>query len=380
MKTKILISSFFFSVFWLVSCKKETDIILQKAEIAQNEVTHAKGFSLRHYHNFTLLRVTKPWPEAKEAFTYVLAKDVKNVPDSLKSAIFIKIPLQKIVVTSTTHLPSLVNLQEEKSLIGFPGLDYISSPKIRAIIHKGMIKELRDNDNVNVEMTIDLQPQLIVGHSMEANNPKYTNLQKAGVPVIFNGDWVETTPLGKAEWIKFFGALYDKNAEATAYFKEIEKAYTEAKMLVKNEEVTPAVLSGAMYQDVWYAPQGESWMAQFVKDANGTYVWNDTKGTGSLSLSLEDVIEKAQQADYWIGPAQFTSYVELENANKHYTQFKAFKERKIYTYSAKKGEKGGVVFYEEAPNRPDLILKDLIFILHPQKLPGYTPYFIEPLQ
>ena len=336
MKTKIIISSFFLSVFLLASCKKETDVVLQKAEVAQNEITHAEGFSLQHYHNFTLLKVTKPWPEAKEGFTYVLAKDVKNVPDSLKSATFIKIPLQKIVVTSTTHLPSLVNLQEEKSLVGFPGLDYISSPKIRAIISNGRLKELRDNDNVNVEMTIDLQPELIVGHSMEANNPKYKNLQEAGVPVIFNGDWVETTPLGKAEWIKFFGALYDKNAEATAYFKEIEKAYTEAKMLVKNAEVKPAVLSGAMYQDVWYAPQGESWMAQFVKDAGGKYLWGDTKGTGSLSLSFEEVIEKAQPADYWIGPAQFTSYAELEKANKHYTQFKAFKEKKIYTYSAKR--------------------------------------------
>lgn len=363
----------------LVSCKKEPSVSPTVTHQTTSGIEFAQGFDLIEYPQYTLLRVTAPWPDAKETFTYVLAKEASHVPDSLSKVPFIKIPVQKIVVTSTTHIPSLVHLKATEQLIGFPGLDYISSPVVRKRIAAHQIIELQANNQLNVEKTIDAQPDLVVGHGMDANNPAYTTLEQAGIATVFNGDWVENTPLGKAEWIKFFGALLDKKQEANTFFTQIVTQYKAAQELVAHVTSKPTVISGSMYQDVWYAPQAQSWMAQFIEDAKGNYLWSTYQGVGSVSLSFETALQEGQEATYWIGPGQFTHYAELEKANRHYTQFKAFKSKKIYTYSAKKGATGGLLFYEEAPNRPDLVLKDLIFVLHPEVLPAYQPAFIEPL-
>ena len=372
--TKYLFSATFF-VF--IGCKKNETV--QKTA-NNNSIEFANGLEIQRYNDFTVMKVTKPWPNATRSFTYVCGNNQQNIPDSLAQYTFIQTPVQNIVVTSTTHISSIAALNESDKLVGFPNLDYISSPSIRGRISEGKIMELSDQQDLNFEKTVDLQPQAIVGLSMDNETSKFNQFEKAGIPVLYNADWVETTPLGKAEWIKFFGVLFDKQDEAQNYFNKIVSDYDRTKALVENVKEQPTVLSGSIFQDIWYAPQGESWMAMFINDAKGSYLWKDTEGTGSLSLSLETVLEKGIDADFWIGPGQFTSYKEMLSANKHYGEFKAFKDKKIYSYSLKKGATGGVIFYEDAPNRPDLVLKDLIYILHPEVLPDYQPAFIEALQ
>ena len=361
------------------ACKK-TEVVEQQVSSSSDLIEYAKGLQIEKYDGFYVMHVTTPWPNAEKGFQYVLAKSIDLVPDSLKNVSYIQIPIQKIIPTSTTHISSIVLLNEENSTVAFPHLDYISSPKVRSLIDEGKIKEVADKDEVNFELTLDLDPDVVVAHSMQANNPKFDQLEKAGIPIIYNGDWVEQTPLGKAEWIKFFGVLYDRYDESKIFFDQVVKEYNTTKELIANVIHEPTVMSGAIYQDIWYAPQGESWMAQFIKDAKGNYLWANASGTGSLSLSFEEVFEKAQNATYWIGPGQFESFVDLQNANKHYTEFSAFQNKKVYSYAIKKGAKGGSIFYEDAPNRPDLILKDLVYILHPEVLKNYQPNFIQALQ
>lgn len=362
----------------LFSCKKEANSD-KKVNVSENEIKYATGFELKHYDGFSVIEVTNPWPNAQQSYSYVLSKDLTKIPDSLSNFQKIQIPVKKIVVTSTTHIPSLVDLNEADALVGFPGLDYISSVKIRAKIDAKQIKELNDNESINLEVVLDLQPNLIVGHSYDGENKKFTNIKNAGLNIVYNGDWVENSPLGKAEWIKFFGALFDKNEQAEKLFNEVVQSYEDSKKLVANEVNKPTVLSGSMYQDVWYLPEGGSWMAQFIADAGGDYLWSESKGVGSISLGFESVFDKAQKANFWIGPGQFSTYNEMKASNLHYEKFDAFKNKKIFSYSNKKGKTGGILFYEEAPNRPDLILKDLIHIFHPEKLPNYKPYFIQSL-
>ena len=198
--------------------------------------------------------------------------------------------------------------------------------------------------------------------------------------MLYNGDWVEKSPLGKAEWIKFFGALYGKSKEADSIFKSIETEYLTTKKLAQEVSQRPTVLSGAMYKDVWYLPHGESWPAQLIEDAGGDYLWKDSQGTGSIGLSIESVLDKGQNADFWIAPGQFGSYQTLSEAHAVYTQFEAFKNKKLYTFTTKKGATGGMLYYELAPNRPDLVLKDLVYYLHPELLPNYQPYFYTPFE
>ena len=371
---------FFFGIFF--SCKTEKD---RKATAATPEgqeipVKYASGLSITDYGSFRLITVEDPWPNAERSFRYLLAEKNAEIPEWLEYDQKIKVPVEKIVVTSTTHIPSLETLGEEKTLVGFPGLDYISSERTRKLIAEGKIKELGKNEALNTEGLLSLQPDVIIAFSIDGSNKSLSTVQKSGIPVVFNSDWTENSPLGKAEWIKFFGAFYGKMEAAIIFFDEVEKEYLKAKELATTAEEKPTVVAGAMYKDQWYLPAGDSWQAIFLEDANSRYLFADSEGTGSLTLSFETVLAQASEADYWIGPAQFQTYEEMRNASPHYTRFSAFQNEKVYTFSSEKGETGGVIFYELAPNRPDLVLKDLISILHPNLLPDYKTTFYKPLQ
>jgi len=364
--------------FTFVQCKKETN---NKAIIIPvNEVKYAKGFSIVNYEGFSIVKVSNPWPEANKTYTYILKAKNGIVPDSLKKNLTINVPIKNIVVTSTTHIPSLEMLGEENSLIGFPNLNYISSEKVRALIDAKKIKELGNNQSLNTEVIIDLQPEVIIGYGLDNSNPTLDNLEKNGLKVLLNGDWNEQTPLGKAEWIKFFGALYGKQEAANKIFTKIEEDYLKTLEIAKKATSSPTILAGDMFEDKWYLPQGTSWGCQLLKEAKGNYLWSKTTGTGSLSLSFETVLEKAKEADLWITSGQFSTLKEMIDSNPHYAQFSAFKNKNVYSFSGKKGKTGGVLYYELAPNRPDLVLKDIVKILHPELLTGYKPFFFEKLK
>jgi iron complex transport system substrate-binding protein len=362
----------------LVQCKQKAKNTTEI--VSENTVKYAKGFSIENHEGYTIVTVKNPWPKATKSYTYILKEKDGIVPDSLKQYTAVTVPIKSIVVTSTTHIPSLEMLNEEQTLVGFPNLDYISSDKIRALIDAKKIKELGANQSLNTEVLIDLQPNVIVGFGMDNNNPTLDNLQKSGLKVMLNGDWNEETPLGKAEWIKFFGALYDKQELAAELFSKIEKDYLKTIEIAKKAATKPTILAGDMFEDKWYLPKGTSWGSQLIAQANGDYLWKETSGTGSLSLSFETVFEKAKDADLWITSGQFSSLKEMSDANPHYSEFMAFKNKNVYSFVRKKGKTGGVLYYELAPNRPDLVLKDLVKILHPELLPTYEPYFFEKLK
>ena len=366
----------------LFSCKDEA----KKNDLAPPEtaveisIKYAKGFDIADYGTHKTITLKNPWPGSNQTFKYALVEKGNKLPDPDRFDAVIEIPIKRLVVTSTTHIPSLEALDELESLIGFPDLDYISSEKTRALISDGKLRELGKNEDINTEILLDLSPDAVVGFAVDGKNQTYNIIRNAGIPVLYNSDWTETSPLGKAEWIRFFGALFDKQKIADSIFSEVENAYLSAKETASQAKEKPTVISGAMFKDIWYMPEGDSWGAQFIKDANGDYLWKDSKGTGSVSLNLESVLVKGNDAEIWIGPGQFTSLQEMRNASRVYSQFHAFKNGEVYSYNLKKGAKGGSIYFELAPNRPDLVLKDMIKILHPELLPEHTLYFFSKLK
>ena len=378
---------FCLAIVLLFSCKskenKEDDSVKISSEVSGIEVNYAKSFSIANHDDYSIIYVHKPWPSATKTYRYLVI-DKENLatitfPKDTYDAV-ITTPISSIVATSTTHIPALESLGVLKALVGFPDTQYISSMPAREQIAKGEIRELGSNERLNTEMVISLNPDLIVGFAIDENNAPYEVLKKAKIPVIYNGDWTEESPLGKAEWIKFFGVLFNKERKADSIFREIEQSYHSIQELALQSNNLPTVLSGALYKDVWYAPAGKSWAAQFIRDANAKYIYESSDGTGSLSLGIESVLEKAQESDYWVAPAQFTTYDEMERTNEHYLQFKPFQKKKVFTFAATKGATGGLLYYELAPQRPDLVLKDLVHIFHPELLPNHTPYFFTPLK
>lgn len=373
---KVLFISVLFS---FIGCKKnETKEVVNTTNTA-NSIQYAKNLAIEKQSGYTVVTVSNPWPDAVKNFTYILKEKNGIVPDSLKKYTQINVPLQSIVVTSTTNIPFLEMLCVEKSLVGFPHTDYISSEKTRVLIDAGSVKNVGQNEKLNIEQLIDLAPELIVTFGIDNNNPTLENLQKSGLKVLIQADWMEQSPLGKAEWLKLYGVLFGKEKEANQLFDNIVKEYNNAVKLVASQKPTSTVLYGSMYQDQWYVARGSSWVAQFMKDAKGDYLWKDLEGTGSLGLSFENILDKAKTANFWIATGSFKSLAELNNANPHYSQFDAFNNKTIYTFEGKTGATGGTIFYELSPARPDLVLKDYIKIFHPELLPDYTFTFAQKL-
>jgi len=360
----------------LISCQNKS--LKPKVEQTKNLIQFAKGFALYKTKNYTKLVIKNPYPNAKKQFVYYLVN--QNQHPKIKGTNFIKIPIKKIVVTSTTHIPMIDALGESNTLKGFPNLNYISTPSVRIFIAQHKITDIGNPQQINTEVLLNLKPDVLIGFSMQSQNKMYETIKKSGIPVILNGDWLESSPLGRAEWLKFFGALYQKNNLADSIFNNIKNDYNQTKLLVLSAKESPTVLSGNLNKNIWNLPAGDSYTAQFLKDANCQYYWQNTKGNGSLNLSFETVFTKAQNADYWIAAGPFTNFKQLKAANMHYAKFKAFKTQQIYTFDLTKGITGGSLYYEEAALKPNIVLKDLIKVLHPELLPKYKPYFLRKLK
>lgn len=370
------------SIF-LTSCKeekKEVILISKDESVKVQNLKYAKGFSIIQHNNYKEIKVTSPWPDSKETYTYILTKDKNTAPKSNKNTVVIELPIKSVVVMSTTNIPSLEYLNVDDLLVGFPNTNYISSEKTRANIDSGKIKDLNNDLDINMELLLELNPDLVIGFSVNGNNKTLNKIEKFKIPVVLDGAWTEQHPLGRAEWIKFIAAFFDKDTKANTIFETIENDYLEAKQIALKVKEKPKVFSGSTFKDVWNIPGGNSFVAKYLEDANTDYLWKHTKNTGSLQLNFENVLVKAQHAKLWIGAGSFTSKADMVSKNKGYSFFDAYKNNNIYTYTNKIGATGGLLYYELGPLRPDLILKDIIAIAHPELLSNYQPYFFKVLK
>jgi iron complex transport system substrate-binding protein len=363
----------------VISCQKVEKSSEDIHPYTEVKIDYAKGFSIQKFSNYTKVIVHSPWQNAEKDLVYMLKNEEVALPENESYDAIIKLPVEKLVTTSTTHIPSLIRLNKLDHLVGFPNLDYISSKEARALIDAGKLKELGKNETLNTEILLSVEPDVVFSFAIEGQNKTLNQIENSGIPVVYNGDWLEKDVLGKAEWIKFFGAFLGELDRSIEAFEEVETAYNSLKKKAGEIDKQPTVISGAMHQDRWYLPYGTSWQGQFFEDANADYVYKNTKGEGSAAFSFEKVLEDAKTAEIWISPGQFTSYSQLLDSNIHYKEFNAFQERTIYTMATTTGETGGVLFYELGPNRPDLVLKDLVKIFHPKLLENEEFTFFKPL-
>lgn len=361
-------------IVFVICCKTEIKEPSPKAIINDGAlVKYAKGFDIIQDRMKQKLIINSPYPGADEPISFEVIRQGEPTDGQ------VKVPLQRVIATSTTHVPMIELLGMSDKLVGFPNLAYICSEKVMDRIEKGMVTDVGNGQEFNMEIIFELHADAVIGSSMGSGDKKYEVIKRRGIPVIYNGEWLEDTPLGRAEWIKFFGVLFDREQMADSIFSDIESRYLETKNLATKVAKKPSLFSGNLYKDQWHLPAGESFKATLYADANTDYIWSDSEGQGSLVLSFESVFEKAKEADLWIGAGYHTSYSTLRDAHKHYENFDAYKEKKIYTFSKRNNGKGGVLYFELAPVRPDIVLKDLVKTAHPELLPGYEPFFLSPL-
>ncbi len=325
--------------------ESSTLVYAEKFEILENEVI-----------------VNEPWPGAERPKRYT----TKMAP-------------KKVICTSTTHLPFIEMLGKENTLIGFPGTQYISSQKIRKLVENEEIIDVGRDGSLNLEIILGLKPDLVFAFDMGNESSSLDKLKESGIQVVYNADYLETSALGRAEWIKFFGSFYNEDQRADSIFRKIESNYIHLKKLTENVEARPTILSGVVYGDTWFLPGGKNWSAQFFNDAGGEYFLHDNNKTGWLELSFEYVFEKAHHSDYWIGVASFNTKQELQNQDNRYGQFQAFQNDRVYNYNKQVASSGGYDIFESGYARPDKVLKDLIYILHPEIIPDHKSYYFQRL-
>lgn len=361
------------SLIILLSCQKSSHKDTSSIIFENIELKYATGFSIRKAPEVYEVTIKTPFEGAKDPLRYIFYKN-RKVITGIHADAKVKIPVETIVCTSTTHIPLLDYLNETGSLTGFPTLDYISSPAMRQRIDNNEVEELGIDDALNIEKLIKLNPNVVLAYSLTGDMGQFSLIKEAGIPVIMNAEYLEEHPLGRAEWIKLAGILFGKEARADSVFNKIEQEYLQTKALA--EQLTPAsVLSGVVYGDSWYLPGGRNYASQLLTDAGYTYFWASDTTSGFLPLSFETVFEAAHEAEYWIGVASYNSREEMATADSRYAEFAAFRSGNVYSYNKRIGAKGGSEFLELGYLRPDLILKDLVWIAHPQALPGHDLFF-----
>ena len=361
-----------FILLLALSCSQppaETGLIVTGDE-GPWQVKYATGFSVTSRDGGTLVTINEPFPGAKVPERYLLTSQKGVSTDD--EIIAIKVPLKTIVCTSTSHVPLLDYLGLSEKLVGFPGVDYISSEKVRTLIDNGKIKEIGNVDNVNLEALMALSPDVVMGYSMRQGGlPE--RLRAVGTKVVLNTDFLEEHPLGRAEWIKFVGLLFGKYEMADSIFREIEKEYMLA--VEKTGADRPCVFSGSVYGDAWFMPGGKNYAARLLKDAGYDYSWSSDSSNGYLQLAFETVYEKAVNCEYWIAPSPYPTLESLASSDQRYSGFSAFNKGNVYTYDNIVGPTGGNMYLELGYLRPDLVVKDLIKIRDPGALPNHTLYF-----
>jgi iron complex transport system substrate-binding protein len=351
----------------------------EKRSDAGTTLSYAKGFRITPADGYTRVTVLYPHPGATEGYEYWLVPSGKPVPAVPNGVQLIRTPIKKIVCTSTTHIPLLDYLQESNALIGFPTTKYVSSPTMRARIDAGGVTDLGIDKGMNLELLFSLQPDMVMGYTMSRDLGQLNKIQELKIPVVINAEYLEPHPLGRAEWIKFMAAFFEKEALADSVFRSIEQEYLQTRAAAQQAASRPTVLSGIVYGDAWFLPGGKNYAARLMEDAALQYIWHDNTSQDFLELSFESVFEKASMADLWIGVGAFTTLRELTESEARYGLFAPVTNKKVFTYNARQGATGGSEFLELGYLRPDLILKDLVRIGHPELLPGHTLFFHAPL-
>lgn len=339
---------------------------------------YATGFNIEKAEDYYLITINTPFKGASKAFTYVFYDKYAKKPD-IKADTYIPTPVETIVCTSTTHIPLLDYLGVTDALVGFPSTNYICSKKMRERIDAGLVEELGVDDAVNIERLISLKPDIVMGYSISGDYGQFSLMEEAGIPVVLNAEYLEQHPLGRSEWIKIAGLLFEEYDKADSVFNYIEEQYHSTRNLVNEIDDKPTVMAGIVYGDSWFMPGGNNYASRLLQDAGFNYLWQEDTSSAFLALSFESVYNRAHDVDYWIGISSFDNLGELAASDKRYESFAPFINHKVFSYNKRMGAKGGSEFLELGYLRPDLILKDLVKIGHPDLLPEYELFFHFPL-
>ena len=365
-------------IFVLVSCNnKSSNNKTIKQPHTQKLLNFATGFAINNFEDYKEVIVYSPWKKGEIYARYYLVKDEKTKTPG--EGIKIKIPLKTLATTSVTHLEFLSLLNEIQTITGVCSPKLIYNAELQKNILAGKITDLGDAFNLNVERVLLLKPNALMTSGFNQTDANAQRIGQAGIPVIYNNEWMETSLLGRAEWIKFVAAFYDKELQADTIFAGIDKRYNDLKTKALKVTNKPKIMSGNNFRGTWYMPAGRSFMGQLFLDAGADYFYANDTTTGSLPLNVETVLKNFANTDIWLN-VNFSTINELIKADSKHALFRPVKTGQVFNFNKRLLPSTANDFWESAVARPDLLLGDVITILHPELLPDYEPVYADKLK
>lgn len=326
------------------------------------QLKYASLLTIVDYDGYSVATIRNPWKPEKTLHTYVLVSDDGNDTHGVEGTV-IHVPIQRAAVFTTVHCALLQDFGREGSIVGVADSKYIKIPYIQEQIAKGAIVDCGNGLNPVVEKIMDIKPDAILLSPFE-NSGGYGKVEDLNIPIVECAEYMEKSPLARAEWMKFYGRLFGASEQADSLFAVVDSSYMALKERARQAGEGRSVLMDKMVGNVWYVPGGQSTIGQMLKDAGGRYPWADDDQSGSLSLAFETVLERAGECDVWLyrysGNHDMTLQ-ELTAEHRGYDQLKAFRTGAVYGCNVEQS-----LFYEETPFRPDLLLAELLQILHPE--------------
>ncbi|MCD6565023.1 MAG: ABC transporter substrate-binding protein [Bacteroidales bacterium] len=352
----------------------DTNSILPEKMGEEINIVYAKGFRIVEFPGYTKINVHNPWQGAENvSFTYYLVKSEIDIPKELSGKIVIRTPVKRIVCLSTTHIALLEFVDEISSLVGMSSPQFVTNKEVINALKTGKIIDVGYEKKLDFEKIVHLNPDLVLAYGIGSEVTGYMKkLNELGITVVLNGEYLEKEPLAKAEWVKFIAAFYNKENVTSGKFDKLAQQYNSLRDIASKEKDKPLVLTGLPWKGVWYVPGGESFAAQFIKDAGGSYLWDKNRSTEALPLDMETVYEKALKADCWINPGAASSIKDILRVDKRLGELDVIQKDVIFNNNAVVNKNGGNDYWESGVTNPHLILKDLVKIFHPELLPDHN--------
>jgi iron complex transport system substrate-binding protein len=353
---------FIYTILMVAACKVEN---LNETTFHQkgNQIKYAKGFSMVDSAGFTYVEVYNPWNNYSILEKYIFSDSIIGL-NKINKNIFIQTPVNKAVYLSSTYLGMVAMTNSRSTVAACSNANWIYDSILYRMYIDGLITDLGNDMTVSAEAIISKEPDAVMKYIYKGEDPVDKVIRGAGIPIVYSIEFMEQHPLGRAEWIKLVGLMTGKRHLADSMFTRIEKKYLAQKTLADSVKIRTTVLHGSSFKGTWFAAGGKSFMSQLLKDAAAEYYWYSDSSAGSIPLSFESIIMKQKNADVWLD-ANANSKAEILNIEPRCEIFKSFQNGNVYHYNKRINPNGGLDYYESGIVRPDLLLKDLLLILHP---------------
>ena len=336
-------------------------------------VRYARGFTIEHFDRYKEVKILNHSAASTDTLDFLLLPAGVAVPPGHGQAHVIRVPIQSMIVSGSTHIAQADFAGVADRITGVGNGQYVINPIVREGLRTGRVRQVGLESNLNNELAISMKPGVVMTMiNPDGASGEYKTLTDAGIPVLPNADWLETTPLGKAEWVKLMGALTDREELVDRKFDSVVDAYQRLTAIGTAAAVRPSVVVGMPFKGTWYAPAGGSYMAQLLRDAGATYHWSDTKGAGSLALAFETVAPEALTAEFWLDVGDVNSRAAILAQDARFGAFRSFRSDAIYNYTRRVNDAGASDYWETGAVNPQWVLEDLIRILHPGALRADT--------